>query len=165
MPLEYYDSDDEDLKIFITDLNDIKLFQKIAQKVNSIRGIRKMYFNFKSLRRECLSNNNLNISLDYMQFCIKQLKQLEALRAKNLSYVLAHLGGISMKQYDQNSAKMDKDYFSMIGLAKRMRIPDNLTLDQAKELKIKMQERVMELWNEQQKIQQQLKSTSQFDME
>ena len=43
---------------------------------------------------------------------------------------------------------MDKDYFSMIGLAKRMRIPDNLTLDQAKELKIKMQERVMELWNE-----------------
>ena len=68
--MECYDSDDQDLKIFITDLNEIKLFQKITQKVNSINGIRKQYFNFKSLRRECLEKNNLNLSLEYMKLCI-----------------------------------------------------------------------------------------------
>ena len=40
----------------------------------------------------------------------------------------------------------------MMGLAKRMKMPEDITLDQAKELKINMQERVMELWNEHQKI-------------
>lgn len=54
----------------------------------------------------------------------------------------------------------------MMGLAKRMKMPEDITLDQAKELKINMQERVMELWNEHQKIEQITKNfASQFDME
>ena len=46
--------------------------------------------------------------------------------------------------------KIDKDYHAMVGLSKRLKVPneDELDLDYAKELKIKMQERVMELWNE-----------------
>lgn len=35
----------------------------------------------------------------------------------------------------------------IIGLTKRIRVPEEISLSQAMELKLKMQERVMELWN------------------
>jgi hypothetical protein len=38
----------------------------------------------------------------------------------------------------------------MVGLSRRITVPDNVSSNRAKELKIKMQERVMELWNEHQ---------------
>ena len=40
------------MDIFVTDFNDIKLYQKIIQKMNSIGGIRKIYYVFKTQRRE-----------------------------------------------------------------------------------------------------------------
>ena len=42
MPIEYYDSDTEELDIIITDLNDITVYQMIVQKIHSIGGIRKL---------------------------------------------------------------------------------------------------------------------------
>jgi hypothetical protein len=36
----------------------------------------------------------------------------------------------------------------MKGLGKRMKVKSDLDLQRAKELKLKMQERIMELWNE-----------------
>lgn len=44
--------------------------------------------------------------------------------------------------------KIDKDYHAMVGLSRKMKIPENIGLENAKLMKVKMQERVMELWNE-----------------
>jgi len=45
-------------------------------------------------------------------------------------------------------AKLDKDFHVMLGLGKRLKSPEDYDIEKAKELKILMQERVMELWNE-----------------
>lgn len=52
-----------------------------------------------------------------------------------------------MNKYNQFLPKIDKDYHAMVGLSKRMKLPEKLEVEEAKALKIKMQERVMELWN------------------
>jgi hypothetical protein len=71
----------------------------------------------------------MKLSLEYIQICIEYLNQLDGLRGKNLAYILDKLGGLSKKQYDQKCSQIDKDYFAMMGLAKRMKVPDNITLD------------------------------------
>jgi len=97
VPLEYYDSDKEELKIFVTDLSEVKLYQKIIQKANSIMGIRKLYYVFKNTRRELLKRNEFKLTIEYMQICIEYLDQLESLREKNLNCILQKLGGITKK--------------------------------------------------------------------
>jgi len=50
------------------------------------------------------------------------------------------------------SLKVDLEYHTLFGLTKREKLPlndDKIDIDKAKELKIQMQERVMELWNHQ----------------
>ncbi len=47
------------------------------------------------------------------------------------------------------SLKVDLEYHTLFGLTKREKSPedDQIEVERAKELKISMQERVMELWN------------------
>lgn len=82
----------------------------------------------------------------YISLCDSFLTAIETQRSKNLHLVLQKLG-ISHSKYEQMVAKLDKDYNAMFGLCKRVSIPEIITVERAKELKIKMQERVMELWN------------------
>ena len=42
--------------------------------------------------------------------------------------------------------KADKDYYQTLGLGKRLSTPPDMTGDEAKELKLHTQERVMDLW-------------------
>jgi len=42
--------------------------------------------------------------------------------------------------------KVDKDFFMLIGLGRRLALPTHLSIEHAKELKLRTQERVMELW-------------------
>ena len=44
--------------------------------------------------------------------------------------------------------RIDKDYHAMVGLSRKLKVPESIDLEMAKQLKVKMQERVMELWNE-----------------
>lgn len=79
IPDEYYDSDSQELCIFITDLNDPKLYQKIIEKSVSIGGYRKLYYAFKSARRTIFNQSPLfsQVSQEYVNTCETFLSLLE----------------------------------------------------------------------------------------
>ena len=71
---------------------------------------------------------------------------MESQRKLNTSYVLTKLG-MSTSKFESMMVKIDKDYHCMMGLSRRLKVPDDLDIEQAKLLKMQMQERLMELWN------------------
>ncbi|CDW91681.1 UNKNOWN [Stylonychia lemnae] len=147
VPIEYEDSDNEILNISVIELNDPQLIEDIVKKVNSIGGIRKIYYLFKHQRRELLqAKNNGEFDEEYIEMCELYLSEIEGQRQKNLNYVLRKLGNISKIQYSKNLNKIDKELQTLLGLNRRVKMPKNYDVEQAKELKLKMQENVLKLW-------------------
>eukprot|EP00347_Sterkiella_histriomuscorum_P001182 403373014 len=147
VPLEYQDSDTENFHLLNQDENETHLAQKIIQKVNSVGGIRKLYYIFKQQRREVLQKEQNLFTKHYQDICNSFIYQLEQQREKNLEFVLKKLNDYPLQNFTKQLSKIDQDYHELIGLGRKAKIPQTLQLEQAKELKLKMQERVMELWN------------------
>ncbi len=53
---------------------------------------------------------------------------------------------IDSKLFD--SASLDKEYNTLMGLTKRENLPENISVQRAKEIKLLMQERIMQMWNQ-----------------
>lgn len=77
VPIEYYDSDGNELGIFVTDLENVILYQRIIQKSYSIGGIRRQHYLFKRKRRELLLTKEDALSKDYLDLCIQELLAIE----------------------------------------------------------------------------------------
>lgn len=64
--------------------------------MNSIGGIRKLYYLFKHQRRELLQGkNNRELDDEYIEMCELYLAEIEGQRQKNLNFVLKKIGNIS----------------------------------------------------------------------
>lgn len=83
---------------------------------------------------------------NYMSICQEYLAKLNNLEDNNLNYIRSKLG-LESELFKKMISKVDKDYFQAIGLGRRLELPKDLTVEEAKMLKLKIQERVMELWN------------------
>ena len=78
MPIEYYDSDNNELGIFVTDLENVNLYQRIIQKSYSIGGARRQHYLFKRKRRELLEAKDDTLPQAYLELCIRELQAIEA---------------------------------------------------------------------------------------
>ena len=92
IPLEYYDSDVEELEVQVHDNQDIKLCEHMIQKIFSIGGIRKLYYTFKCLRRDQFKQSNSQLDSSYISFCNRFLSQLEAQSVSNQANVFSKFG-------------------------------------------------------------------------
>jgi hypothetical protein len=74
------------------DTGNIRMFERIIQKVNSIHGLRKLHHEFKNQRRTVLSNQATeDLQEDYVLVCLSYHEQITELREANLNHVLEKL--------------------------------------------------------------------------
>jgi hypothetical protein len=71
---------------------------------------------------------------------------LEELRASNFSYLQEKYTVISGSA-DAGKYPVDKEYHMMLGLTKREKVIEGISVERAQEIKLLMQERVMQMWN------------------
>jgi hypothetical protein len=66
-----------------------------------------------------------------------------------------------MQKFTQHSAKFDKDYHMLVGLNRKIKLPQEYEIEKLMSFKLSLQERVMSLWNEHQST----SLSKAFDME
>ena len=84
-----------------------------------------------------------------MKLCQDYLTKIKSLEENNLHYIRDKLG-LAHEKFSKKIAKVDKDYFQAMGLGRRLELPKDVTIEDAKLLKLKIQERVMVLWTDNQ---------------
>ncbi len=78
VPIEYYNSDCNELGIIVTDTKSQVLYERIIQKAYSIGGIRRRHYLFKTKRRSLLSGKDDSLTLEYLELCLKELECIES---------------------------------------------------------------------------------------
>ena len=87
-------------------------------KASTIGGIRKLNYQFKQRRREVLGEQP-SIEQAYLIVCEDFLKRMAALQQINREF-LRKKYDIDSELFSKMLAKVDQDYFAVIGLGKRM---------------------------------------------
>ena len=148
IPQEYLDSDQEEDFTSI-EVDSCALYQKMTQKAYSIKGMRRLNYLFKQRRREAIqlrkpseasySSPNFGYNSDslsikpkfvlndqYMMLCEEYLKKIERLYQKNVEFLTSKLQGVNQAKLNEMMGKVDKDYYQIKALGRRMETPKEL---------------------------------------
>lgn len=97
-----------------------------------------------------LINTEFKLTKEFMALCLESLSAIEKVRQANVMQIIKRLG-MSREKFESNAQKIDKEYSTLLGLSGRMPLPTTLPLFKAQELKVSLQDRVMQLWSQNQR--------------